>query len=69
MPRHSKAKAIKKASFKDMLPFFVTLMPLGMLYIAHLPVSESLKVALDGAVAGTQLLMVLALLRYKALKK
>ncbi|KXV70623.1 hypothetical protein AD952_12405 [Acetobacter cerevisiae] len=69
MPARYKAKAVKKSSFLNMLLFPIMFMPLTMLYVASLSVSDLDKGLLDGAVAGMQVLMVLALYRFKTSKK
>ncbi|WP_156475304.1 hypothetical protein [Acetobacter malorum] len=52
-----------------MLLFPVTFVPLAMLYVASLSVSDFDKGLIDGALAGMQMLMVLALYRSKTSKK
>ncbi|GBQ07095.1 MULTISPECIES: hypothetical protein [Acetobacter] len=69
MPARYKAKAVKKSSFQNMLLFPIMFMPLAILYVANLPISDLDKGLLDGAVAGMQVLMVLALYRFKTSKK
>ncbi len=64
-----KAKAVKKPAFQNMLLFPVTFVPLAMLYVASLSVSDLDKGLIDGALAGMQMLMVLALYRSKTSKK
>lgn len=69
MSARCKAKAVKKPSFQKMMLFPIMFMPLAILYVANLPISDLDKGLLDGAVAGMQMLMVLALYRSKTSKK
>lgn len=64
-----KAKSIKPNSPMDTIPVFVPLFILLIQAVSQLPVTASYKELLEGALVGTQFLLVMVFCRYKTRAK